>query len=197
MAIFRHTLIVFIIALSCMNHANADTHQQDYYRSFWNPTYHGQRVDYCAPGKKDCGEKIANRYCQIMGYNKADQQIIAYNVGLTHYIDTKVRCQGWTCSGFKLIHCVKKMIHQPPKAYYYRSQAFVFPRYNHYRVDWCYENRLGCGHRAAFSFCRRMGFSRAQGYEQQKHVLATRAIGDQKLCFGQECTGFSRITCYR
>lgn len=197
MAIFRYTLVFLFIVLSGINPVSADNHQQDIYRSFWNPTYHGQRVDYCAVGQKDCGAPVANRYCQIMGYEKALRQIIDYNVGLTHYLDTKVRCRGWTCSGFKLIHCVAKIIHQPAKSYYYRSQAFVFPRYNHYRVDWCYGNGHGCGHHAAHSFCRRMGFARAEGFKQQKHVLATRAIGDQKLCFGQECIGFSKIICFR
>lgn len=197
MAIFRHTLIMFFIAMLCIGHVNAGTQQLDYYRSFWNPTYHGQRVDYCALGQKECGISVANRYCQMMGYEKVKQQLIDYNVGLTHYIDTKVQCKGWTCSGFKLIRCVAKMIHKPPNAYYYRSQEFVFPRYDHYRVDWCYKNEKECGQRAAFSFCRRMGFAKTRGYKKQKHVLATRAIGDQKLCFGSKCVGFSRIICYR
>ena len=123
--------------------------------------------------------------------------VIAKRWGMTHYLGTSIRCTGWTCSGFKLIRCVAKTTHQPPKAYHYRSRSFVFPRFNHYRVDWCYKAGQGCGQRAAYSFCRRMGYAKVSVYNKEEHVLATRAIGDQKLCFGSLCTGFGNITCYR
>ncbi len=37
----------------------------------------------------------------------------------------------------------------------------------------------------------------AELYKKQENVQATKAIGNQKLCFGDQCRGFSSITCYR
>lgn len=196
MVILRYVLMLAMLSLLAMSHVFAKS-PQNYYRSYWYPLYQGQRLDYCAPGANDCGKKVAIRYCQMLGYESSSQVIIDYNVGLTHYIDTRLRCKGWTCSGFKLIQCVSKMSHMPRQAYYYRLRKFAVPRYNHYRIDWCYKNGHGCGERAAFSFCRRKGFSGVQSFKEQKSVLATREIGDQKLCFGSACSGFSNIVCYR
>ncbi len=199
MRLLRLLAIFFLtLTLSLLGHsAVVDKQNLNAYRSFWYPTYHGQRLDYCSVDRNTCGEKIATRYCQLMGYEKAVQQVIAHNVGLTHNLDKKMRCQGWTCNGFKLIKCAKKIVHRPAANYYYRQRAFAFPRYDHYRIAWCYENQDGCGQRAATSFCRRMGYLKSSEFKQQLHVDATRALGDQRLCFGSQCAGFSRIVCSR
>ncbi len=193
---FRHLIIVFVSCL-LINKAGAGNSEQNFYRNFWNPTYHIQRLNYCTVDGKICGLGVATRYCQMMGYNKADQQIIDYNVGLTNYLLSRVMCKGWECNGFMLIRCVDKMSHTPPKNYYYRSAKFVFPRFGNYRVDWCYKEGHGCGQKVAYSFCRRMGYMKAQHYKKEPHVSATKALGNQKLCFGNECSGFSSISCYR
>ena len=156
-----------------------------------------QRLNYCSLDGKECGLAIANKYCQTLGYEKADEAIIDYNVGLTHYFMSSAKCKGWGCNGFTLITCVGKFSDHLAKNYYYRSQRFVFPRFDHYRIDWCYKNGEECGQRAAYSFCRRMGYMNAQYYKKQEHVAATKALGNKKLCFGENCSGFSSITCYR
>jgi len=196
MILFR-LFYVFVVALSLCSQVTAKTSDQNFYRSFWAPSYHGSRLNYCSIDNKACGLPIANQYCHLMGYKGADQQIIAHNVGLTHFISSKGHCKGWSCDGFKLIRCVGHMTHKPAKAYLYRSEEFVFPRFDHYRVAWCYENSKGCGQRAAYSFCRRLGYMKTTQFKIQEHVAATKAIGDQELCFGQACNGFSSITCYR
>lgn len=193
MFILRH-LFLWLLVLSNV-HAGSD--KQNYYRTFWDPTYHGHRLDYCMSEYKKCGQPVANHYCQIMGYDHANQQVIDYNVGMTQSFSCRKPCKGWQCNGFTLIRCVGKITHKPASAYYYRSQAFVFPRFNHERVDWCYEDGKGCGQRAAWSFCRRMGYARAQSYIIQNHVSQTRAIGNHQVCIGDGCNAFSRITCYR
>ncbi len=193
MSMFRHlVLMLFLLGTS-----HAGSHDQNYYRTFWYPAYHGHRLAYCAAPDKACGLSVANQYCQLMGYERANQQEIDYHVGRTQALGSCTPCKGWQCNGFMLIRCVGKLTHNPVSIYYYRSQEFVFPRYNHSRIDWCYEDGKGCGQRAAYSFCRRMGYTSAQKYKIQQHVSQTMALGNHKLCVGSECNAFSSITCHR
>jgi len=187
-----------IILMCCINQIlYADNNKQSYYRSFWNPKFHGKRLDYCSADKKLCGTEIANHYCQILGYDTSSKATIAYNVGVTNYLNACTGCKGWQCNGFTTINCVARTRHIPAKDYYFRSRTFVYPRFEHYRIDWCYRNGQGCGKRAAFSFCRRMGYERELGYKQDTQIEATRALGNHRLCFGEACRGFKQITCYR
>ena len=197
MFFFRYPIIIIFITMALICPAKAGHHDQNFYRNFWNPTFNVQRLNYCSLDGKVCGLNVAHRYCNMMGYEKASEAIIDYNVGVTHYLLTNARCTGWQCNGFMLITCKNKFHHQPAKDYYYREQRFTFPRFAHYRVDWCYNNGKGCGKRVANSFCRRMGYRYAQGYKKEAQIAATKALGNQRLCFGGACNGFSEITCYR
>lgn len=175
-----------------------------YYRDFWSPRYHGELLNYCLVTQNACGIEVADKYCVIMGYQKATKSLIANNVGLTKYLDgcnfcgkSKRICKGWNCNGFKLIRCANNVEHFPVQAYAYRERTYVLPRVEKYRIDWCYENGKGCGKKVANSFCRRLGFARAINYKQDIAVYASREIGDGRLCFGDSCKGFSSVTCYR
>jgi hypothetical protein len=181
MIIFRR-FILMVLLLALFGPVNA-ADPENYYRNFWNPTFHGQRLNYCN-FKGQCGLPVACQYCKMMGYKEANKQIIANNVGLTNFILSKGQCKGWQCNGFKLIRCVGKINHKPPQQYYYTSRRFVFPRFENYRIDWCYVNGKGCGQRAAYSFCRRMGYAAAEKFKMEECVPATKALGNQRLCFG-------------
>lgn len=189
------TFISFICSL-CAYSAVAEK-QNEAFRSFWHPTYHGGRLDYCTLDGKECGKAVADRYCQMLGYDYANQSKIAYNIGLTHYISSKARCKGWHCNGFMTIRCVTNLSHTPPRPYHYREKRYVDPRFNHYRVDWCYDRNHGCGLKAANSFCSRMGFMQAKQFVKETQVGATQTIGSQELCFGNQCNAFKVIICYR
>lgn len=197
MTFFLRMLVVCSLSLLLIDTSCAAARSKNFYRNFELPTYHGVRLNYCTLQNKECGMAVATRYCQMMGYAHADQQIIDHNVGLTNFLSSRARCIGWRCNGFKTIRCVARLTHRPPKPYHYRLRKFVFPRYEQYRVDWCYDGKRGCGQRAAFSFCRRMGYLQTRQYAMQNKVTATKAIANQKLCFGNECNGFEYITCYR
>lgn len=197
MTFFYRMLVVYALTLLMVGNISAAAHGDNYYRNFWLPTYHGERLNYCTLDGKECGLRLATRYCQMMGYAYADQQVIDYNVGLTNFIFSAAKCKGWRCNSFKTIRCVANMSHKPPRSYHYRLRRFVYPRYNNYRVDWCYDGQRGCGQKAAHSFCRRMGYLDSRRYAIQKHVAATKAIGNQKLCFGIQCNAFDYINCYR
>lgn len=197
------TGIVKSLGYICLFYASAavmaasSSQLENYYRTFWSPQYRAKPLDYCLADKKNCGKVVADRYCQTMGYDKSTKHVVAYDVGVTNYFATCIGCKGWNCQAFKQITCSAKHLHQPTRPYYFRARQFVYPRFNHYRVDWCYESGQGCGERAAFSFCRRMGYSKAKNFQRDPHIAATRALGNQRLCFGESCNGFKSITCYR
>lgn len=193
---FFSRIILGVLACLLLCNTSMAARNDDYYRNFWMPKYHGKRLNYCTLDGK-CGLPVATKYCQLMGYARADQQIIDNNVGLTNYLFCNARCKGWQCNGFKTIRCVENMSHNPPKAYHYRLRRFVYPRFNNYRVAWCYDGHSGCGRRSAFSFCRRMGYKDVRNYKIQKCIAATKAIGNQKLCFGILCNAFEYIDCFR
>ena len=84
---------------------NAAAIKSAIYRDFWHPCYHGARLGYCTLDNKTCGMAVARKYCKMMGYQGADQEMIAPHVGLTHLLGDKITCKGWTCDGFKMIRC--------------------------------------------------------------------------------------------
>jgi hypothetical protein len=186
-----------MIACSLLTQSYAGEKQNKTYRGFWHPNYHGQRLNYCSLDGKECGMAIANKYCKKMGYDYANQQIQAPNVGLTHFLNNPAICQGWQCNGFMTINCAMYLSHTPPKSYHYREKLFVYPRFNHYRVDWCYKRLQGCGARAANAFCMRKGYMQAKRFRKEVEIKATSTIGNQALCFGKNCTAFKYIICYR
>lgn len=193
MTFFSRIVVIFVLTLNSGYASQAN----NFYRNFWLPTYHGARLNHCGLAQKSCGLTVATRYCRMMGYQRADQQLIDYNVGLTNLIDSNQTCRGWRCNGFKTIRCVANLSHKPPESYHYRQRKFVYPRFGNCRVAWCYDGKRGCGRRAAFSFCRRMGYLKTQRFIIDKSVPATKAIANQKLCFGQKCNAFKLITCSR
>lgn len=197
MSFFKIKPIMFLIGLVLVSTMALSASGNRFYRSFWHPDYHGKRLDYCTLDGKECGLRLASHYCRLMGYAYSDHVVIDHNVGLTNYLLCNARCKGWRCNGFKTIRCVAHIKHIPPKSYYYRYRHFVVPRYNHARVDWCYNGSAGCGRRAAFSFCRRMGFLNTRGFAIEREVPATKAIGNQQLCFGKLCNAFAYINCFR
>lgn len=169
-----------------------------YHRSFWTPMYYKLPLNYCLMDGQTCGLPVANAYCQWMGYDKADHIVTAYNLGLTRYYTTKLRCKNWRCNGFKTIRCQGHIQQKPLQRYHYRKTRFAFPRFNGNRVAWCADGMgHGCGKTAAYSFCRRLGYMRTFGFMREDQVGATEAISNQRYCFGRGCAGFKWIDCYR
>ncbi|MCX7115597.1 MAG: hypothetical protein NTW08_06805 [Gammaproteobacteria bacterium] len=169
-----------------------------FFRSFWTPQYEGLPLSYCLIDGTTCGLKVATAYCRWMGYEKADHSLIAYNLGLTRYFPTRLRCDNWQCHGFKTIRCVGQMKDVSMRPNHYRKAHFVVPRYLGNRVDWCeFGGRKKCGRPAAFSFCRRLGYMKTIGFAPDAQAGSTEAIGNQRRCFGLMCKGFRYIDCYR
>ena len=176
---------------------HAEDTSNTYFRTYWNPVMLGKPLAYCETPNSNCGKPVADAYCKTMGFNSAYEIRKAHNVGQSNYYAMRKTCVGWKCDGFKFIRCKGETPHDTPESYHYRLHKFAYPRYNKYRVDWCYEDNTGCGKRAADSFCRHVGYSEAKSFTKDDKVRATKAIGNQALCFGNECQGYSSIDCYR
>lgn len=197
MITFR-SLIIFILLLGgFITNLHASPVQNKAFKSFWHPKFLGERLSYCSLDGTACGKDVANQYCRMLGYDHATQNIIAYNLGLTNYISSRAQCTGWRCNGFMLIDCVTGLSHKPPKPYHYSEKRFAYPRYSDYRIDWCYNQHKGCGMRAAHSFCNRMGYIKAKRFSKETNISATKTIGSQELCFGNQCNAFKMIVCSR
>ncbi|MBI2785128.1 MAG: hypothetical protein HYX60_01995 [Legionella longbeachae] len=194
---FRYFIFLVFLLCSFLGHSTTKEKQNKAFRSFWHPAYMGERVDYCTADGKECGKAVADRYCQMFGYENSVQNEIAYNIGLTHYLMSSQTCKGWRCNGFMTIACVTRLSHTPPQPYHYREKRYADPRFNNYRLDWCYDRKTGCGSRAANSFCNRMGFLQAKDFVKETQIGATKTIGSQELCFGNQCNAFKMIVCYR
>lgn len=202
MLIKNYKYIIILMLLITVMPSQAKTSPYIFYRNFWNPIYHGKLLNYCSQDKQQCGLQLASIYCHLMGYQHADRAIIAYNIGCTNYIvNHKIRlnaaCCDWWCNGFKLIRCVNILQHSLKSKYYYRLRHFIYPRFNNKRVAWCYDGKTGCGYKAAFSFCRRIGYMQVKHYTIDYHVNITKTIGNQKFCIGSKCRGFKDIDCFR
>lgn len=185
-------VLLFIIATSQVFAASNQV-----FRSYWHPKFLSERLSYCSLDGTQCGKKVADQYCKMLGYRHSSQSSIAYNLGLTNYLSSRAQCKGWRCNGFMTIDCVTEFSHKPPRPYHYREKKYVYPRFNEYRIDWCYNKNTGCGKRAANSFCSRMGFTGAKGFAKEPLISATKTIGSQELCFGNECDAFRFIVCNR
>lgn len=188
-------IIIFLTSLFIVPNIFAKPVADEYYRDFWDPTYHLLRVNYCTADGKLCGRELADAYCKRRGYNRVVDERIAYNVGVTNYFGSKLQCKG-CCNSFEYIRCAGNIKHKPPHVYWHRYKKFVDPVFDNERVDWCYQPGKGCGDKTAFSFCRRMGYAKASSYKKCEHLPRTRMIGSKKICNGN-CRGFAEIICFR
>lgn len=190
---FKRTLCFLMVLVSGVAISAKQYHSQ----IFLHPMFHGERLSYCMLGDDKCGDVVAQKYCHLMGYERSNKFTKAYNVGLTNYIDGNWRCKGWRCNSFGLIRCLGPLSHPPAQPYQYRFKKFAFPRYETYRLAWCYKSGTGCGHHAAYAFCRYLGYMKVTHYEKETKVAATKTIGDNSLCFGDHCNSFREIKCER
>ncbi len=197
MRYFQSILFLLVALCGFSEQSYAEKLHNQTYRDFWHPTYHGERLDFCSIDGRECGKQVADRYCQLLGYDYSSQNVIAHNLGLTNFLSTRAQCSGWRCNGFMTISCAKGIKHHPPRPYHYTEKKYVYPRFNHYRLDWCYKQNHNCGAMAANSFCSRLGYVRAKRFIKEAQISATKTIGSQELCFGNGCNSFREIICSR
>ncbi len=192
-----HKFHSMLCLLAIMITGVAAANKQYYSQLFLHPKFNGKPLSYCLLGDSKCGDVVAQKYCHLMGYKRSDKYTKAYNVGLANYIDASWQCKGWRCNSFGLIRCISELSHPPAEPYHYRYKRFAYPRYKTYRLAWCKKSHKGCGYGAAYAFCRYLGYMNVKHYEKESTVAATKAIGDNSICFGNNCNGFKAIHCKR
>ena len=79
-------------------------------------------------------------------------------------------------------------------------QVFPRPEYAGHRIDLCRVWGSECGQPAADEFCRRQGFTSAEGFIIDHDIgsaTPTRTLVDGGICNQQFCDGFESVTCTR
>jgi len=196
-----HLVFRMILGLFCFVNGYASsisTPQSTIYQVYWNPMFHGERLNYCNEDKSCCGRKIASQYCVMMGFNDVSRYQKAPNLGFTRYISGKNECQGWMCSGFDFIECTGERRYSARPLSDFREELFVRPRWKKFPLAWCFDSQAKkCGRRAAYAFCRWQGYGKLIRYSNQKEVPASRKIGTNELCINKNCISFEYIVCKR
>ncbi len=80
-----------------------------------------------------------------------------------------------------------------------RGQFFSEPKWNGYRLDWCYTAGAQCGVRAATEWCKRQGFAGATDFQDDPDVgkknIRTIVLSNGGICTSTVCDSFKSITC--
>jgi hypothetical protein len=157
---------------------------------FSRPSWGDLRIDACLRWGEDCGAPTAKAFCNRSDY----AEMISFKsarVGpdeITRIFMTDTVCEGELCSAITEVICAKP---------YLKSQIFINPGANGYRIDQCREWEQNCGKPAADAFCVNNGFA------YSKHVYpdfkpgktTTRVIGSGEICDQPFCAGFYKIIC--
>ncbi len=188
--------LAFLVTLSLMMAQAAYANR--YFRTFWAPTFQGEPLNFCTDRYRACGKKPAELFCQKMGYDHVARYLKASDVGFARDIQSNLICHHALCDSYKMIKCMAgKIENNNYYTYYAKKRKFYKPRYHGYRVAWCYSQGRGCGRKAAYSFCRRLGYMGASRYQRDLAIGISQAIGTEERCFGGHCKGFKYIICRR
>jgi len=78
--------------------------------TFADPTWNGQRIDWCLTWGSGCGEPAAVEFCKRSGYAKASEWQVAEDIGATTstlVLGSAQVCSDASCDGFASITCGK------------------------------------------------------------------------------------------
>lgn len=168
------------------------------FQMFWQPQFHGERLNYCNEDKSCCGRPIALAYCRNLGFENVKRFERAPNLGFTNFISGKNQCQGWKCSGFEWIECKGNRTYAARPVSDFRQELFVRPRWRKFPLSWCNDGKnRACGKKTAYAFCRWQGYGKVVAYSKPKVVYASKDIATNALCMDNNCLGFEYIICKR
>jgi hypothetical protein len=159
--------------------------------TFSQPTFQGNRLDWCVNWAQGCGQPAADAFCKVNGYQSATSFAIAQDIGAvtpTRLIGSGAVCDQGMCDGFQYIACFKPS----------PTQVFTNPTYQGNRLDWCVNWAQGCGQPAADAFCKANGYNHAVSFKIAQDIGAvtpTRLIGSGAVCDQPFCDGFLGIRC--
>lgn len=149
---------------------------------FNNPMYRGNAVDKClySRGDRQCGKPAADRYCELNGYRESISYDLRERAGNTFLLGSETQCRGSSCDAFRAVACKTRFNNdtrppawpptRPPSKPPGRPPAsgsdkfFRSPSFNGFPVDRCLYRGRSCGKPTADAFCKKQGYSYAEGY---------------------------------
>jgi len=161
-------------------------------KTFNQPNWKGDRLDWCLNWSQGCGKAAADAYCQASGYQNATDFAMTPDIGTsqkTRLISTGAVCDQDFCDGFKYISCFK-----PAPATVVINQ----PKWKGDRLDWCMNWSQGCGKDAADAYCKASGYQNVINFAMAADIGSThqtRLISTGAVCDQDFCDGFKFIEC--
>ena len=203
------TMAVVALCFS-FRHAEAET------KTFDNPAFRGDRLDWCVNWGEGCGGPAATAWCKTEGFDEAVNIKQAPDIGAstpTRLIATGEVCDQSYCDGFTSITCATvaapvapppapveeteaPATPEPPRAEETANETFKNPMLNGVRLNWCFDADSGCGKQAAEAWCAQQEFSTAKDFKYASAVKPTIQIGSGKTT-KKAAKAFSRVTCVR
>ena len=173
-------------------------------QTFKKPKVGGYRLDWCYKWATECGQKAADKYCQLKEFEGASDFKKASDIGdatPTKVLKTGQICDDESCDGFKYITCESEDNDDDDDSDsepVFIKKIFDKPSLSGQRIHFCFKPGNGCGNKAADAFCDINGFDKAISFQQSTVLLGAKAprfIGNGQICVGLECSGFKNITC--
>ena len=94
--------------------------------------------------------------------------------------------------GFCLSHAMASSLTAPQSTVY---QMIWQPQLHGERLNYCNEEKSGCGEEIANQYCHLLGFEKSKRFQQAKHIGLTHFISGKNQCQGWKCSGFDWIEC--
>lgn len=204
-------VIAAVVALCCSSRiVEAET------KTFDNPTFRGDRLDWCVNWGEGCGAPAATAWCKTVGFDESIGSNQAPDIGAstpTRLIATGEVCNQSYCDGFTSITCATvaapaapppaplepteaPSTPEPPPVEETSNETFKNPMLAGVRLNWCFSGDSGCGAKAAEAWCAQQEFSTAKDFKYVSGVKPTIQIGTGKTT-KKAAKGFSRVTCVK
>ena len=185
----RHIVFAVLAVLSALSWAAAPAAAQD--KTYNQPLYGDNRLDWCLTWGADCGKPAAVAFCNRRRFT--DVVVFrAEKVGKsapTRLIGDNRVCSGQDfCTAFAYITCTGPIG---------SDRVFANPEWMGNRLDRCLRWGTDCGKPAADAFCKTKGFSASlhAAEDAESSRVPTRLIGTNQVCDKPFCKGFQQIIC--
>jgi len=179
---------------------------------FHNPTYRGNAVDKClySRGDRQCGKPAADRYCELNGYRESISYDLRERAGNTFLLGSETSCRGSSCDALRAVACKNRFNTdtrpptrppsrppnypptQPPASS--QDKLFRTPSVNGYPLDRCLYRGRSCGKPAADAFCKKEGYSQAEGY-RISHSHNSWYLKENRACNNNSCQAITSLQC--